>query len=355
MKILFIPEQNERNTIARIPSLMMVLSKRHSLTALPSTLLHSPHPIFDRPFKIVERLAELFKALFLNCDLFDDVDIVFASQGRHALIGSIIAKKLRRPFIFDSHGNPELLCRNLNAGYFFRLRNILPEKNLLGKTKKIITVSETDRIAYIRMGFNENTVEVIPTCVDFDDVNSIAKAEARNMLGLPVDIKIILFLGSYNYFPNLEAANFINDRLAPSFPEAKIILAGRGKLDIPFKDNVDFRGFVDNLGPYISASDICIAPIWRGVGILEKVLQMMAYGKPTVVTPFALLGIPELENNKNCLVADTEAGFADKIRALIAGADLGQSIGDNAKELILKKYNWSLFEEILFRVIESAR
>lgn len=348
MKILFVSGRQRTGTIERIPNLIRILSKRHSVVTLQ--LDTSPKP--KRRFKIGGRLAEFLRALFLNSNSFRDIALVFASQNRYAILGRIVAGKLKRPFIFDSHGNPQALCKDINAGYLFRLRNVLPEKFLVGRVKRLITVSPIDKEAYVNMGFDDASVEVIPTCVNFDDVKKIDRADARNVLKLPADEKVVLFFGSFDYPPNREAAGFINDKLAPSLTETRIILAGSGELKGPIHPNIDFRGFVDELGPYISAADVCIAPVWHGVGILEKVLQMMAYGKATIVTPFAKRGIPELEDGLNCVIASDKNDFVEKTKGLLANPAKGDVYGLRAQDLIMKKYNWSLFEERLFHVIE---
>lgn len=352
MKILFIPYEPRPGTARRIPNLIRILSKRHEVSGLSPVAFKKSLPFLQRPIKMIERIYEPLKFSRMS-EESRGADLIFASQNRYALPAAMIAKRLRLPVVFDSHGNPELLSDDIGAGFFFRFRNVFPEKRLAGKIRCLITVSALDRDAYIRMGFDANLIEVVPTCINFEDVRRASRDEARDILGLPPDQPIILFFGSYSYAPNEEAVDFINGGIAPALPQAKIILAGSGSLKGPLRFNVDFRGFVDNLGAYILAADICIAPIWHGVGILEKVLLMMAHGRPTVTTPFAKRGIPELADGKNCFIASDGAEFINRIKMLLDNPAAALGAGEAAGELIRQNYSWPLYEERIFHAIEG--
>lgn len=351
MKILFMPDTGTAGTAERIPNLKRILSKRHSIIGVrPVALKGSSRSRF---LKFIERVYEPLKLREI-CSHLQDIDLIFASQNRYALPARMIAEKLKRPLVFDSHGNPELLCANMNAGPVFRMRNVYPERKLLERARRIITVSEIDKAAYVKMGFAADGIDVIPTCINFDEVRITSKKQAREELWIAHERPIVLFFAAYTYAPNMEAVRYINTELAPAIPHADIFLAGRGDIRDEHAGNVTYKGFVEDLGLLISAADICIAPIWHGVGILEKVLQMMAYAKPTVVTPFAKLGIPELDDGRNCFFADTKEAFTQKVASLLEAPDSAQQTGENGAKLISERYNWPLYEEQLFRAIERS-
>lgn len=350
MKILFIPYTPRMGTAERIPNLIRILSKKHIVEGLPPVHLDSSFEFMGPLYRMCERIYEPFKMKWLS-HKYPDVDLIFASQNRHALPAAMIAKKLGKPLIFDSHGNPKLLCDNLKAGPLFKIRNILPEKYLRGRIKKLITVSRHDADAYMKMGFDKDVIEVIPTCIDFDDVKINPQQECRNLLNLSQKKIIILFFASFNYKPNAEALTYINRILAPAIPFAEIIVAGSGKIQERLRPNIRALGFLDDLSVAINAADLCIAPIWHGVGILEKVLLMMSYSKPTIVTSLAKYGIPELKHGVNCLMANNEYDFTISVKQLLADITKGESVGRNAGKLIFDKYNWLNYEERLFDII----
>ena len=98
-------------------------------------------------------------------------------------------------------------------------------------------------------------------------------------------------------------------------------------------------GFVDALHLWISASDICIAPLWSGVGILTKVIDMMSYGKPTIVSPLALEGMPDLLPGSNCLLGKDRADFAAQVLRSLSDDALAQRISVEGRELIARSYS----------------
>lgn len=116
----------------------------------------------------------------------------------------------------------------------------------------------------------------------------------------PLDLKKkkeIIFFGNLSYSPNTAAVNFIAGKLAKelrkSLPNYKIVIIGRldEKSRFTINNNVEFKGFVNNLNYIINQSRVAIFPIFFGTGIKNKVLESLATGIPIVATDVALEGI----------------------------------------------------------------
>lgn len=127
----------------------------------------------------------------------------------------------------------------------------------------------------------------------------------------------ILFVGNCSWRPNLLAAQWIVEELAPklrsTMPANRIRLAGSGTE--AFSDaapNVDGMGFVEDLGGEYDRALCSVAPVWTGSGINVKVLESLAYGVPVVGTAFARRGI----ESGAYLEAESAADFAARIRKL---------------------------------------
>jgi glycosyltransferase involved in cell wall biosynthesis len=100
-----------------------------------------------------------------------------------------------------------------------------------------------------------------------------------------------------------------------------------------------YMGFVDDVNLWLAAADISIAPLWKGLGILTKVVEALSAGLPTVVTELALPGIPELEDGLNCLVAKDKEAFEEQVRKLVLDKRMRSEMSANAKQLIRAKYS----------------
>lgn len=107
----------------------------------------------------------------------------------------------------------------------------------------------------------------------------------------------ILFFGNLSYAPNIEALNFIVQKISPliqqSHPSVKIVIAGKSNTRFTsLPSNVEHLGYVDDLFDLITRSRLTLFPLFFGTGIKNKVLEAFATGNAILATPVALEGIP---------------------------------------------------------------
>jgi glycosyltransferase involved in cell wall biosynthesis len=239
----------------------------------------------------------------------------------------------------------------------FTKANVVLERIIGGMATRMLVVSEVDRRAYQSLGLSENKIMVLPTCADMDQVKrkTMTRSEARRLLGIEDRQKVILFFGTLNYRPNLLSAKYVVEQLAPKingFDDTRIYIAGSGTFSYSIPQNVRFLGFVPDIYAWLAASDVCIAPIWEGVGILTKVIDMLSMGTPTVVSPLAIEGIPELENRVNCLIGKDPEDFATQLICLLADTQLQARLGAEGRKLVESKYSWKMTAPLLFQMLE---
>jgi len=111
----------------------------------------------------------------------------------------------------------------------------------------------------------------------------------------------VVFVGSFQYPPNVRAFEYICSKLAPrlsqSEAQAQILVAGLGSE--PFAknlpDNVQVLGTVDDLDGLLYASAVGIAPMDVAGGTSGKVVDFMLHGLTTVATPEAVQGVENSE------------------------------------------------------------
>ena len=118
-------------------------------------------------------------------------------------------------------------------------------------------------------------------------------------------------------------------------------------------DGVRMLGFVPELAPWLSAADVCVAPTWRGVGILTKVIDMLSAGRATVVSPLALDGMPELEDGQNCLVGRDPEHFSRQVARLLEDEELRERLGRNGRRLVEERYCWGVVGVRLRRLLDD--
>lgn len=159
-----------------------------------------------------------------------------------------------------------------------------------------------------------------------DEEKSKAAIFLRQHHGIKNEEKILLFNGSLNYFPNIEAVNYILDSINPlllkiSGFKYKIIICGKG-LPASFKELTDYKdrniiyaGFVDYINIYFKGSDIFLNPVISGGGIKTKLVEALGNGLTSVSSDTGAFGIPKnISAKKLSVVKDYDwDAFADAI------------------------------------------
>ena len=171
----------------------------------------------------------------------------------------------------------------------------------------------------------------IPYGFELDRIPSAQeKLDAKNFLrmqyAIAADEKILLFNGTLNYKPNLDAIDVILEKINPILLKNpgfkyKLIICGK---DLPrsyqelaaYKNrNIVYAGFVDDIIPYFKGADIFINPVIDGGGIKTKLVEALGYNLDVVTTAEGAAGVPiNITGNKMSVIRQSNwESFAQKI------------------------------------------
>lgn len=152
------------------------------------------------------------------------------------------------------------------------------------------------------------------------DVASLAPS------GPPSGERTVVFCGVMNYPPNVEAARLLSRAIWPgvrrTFPDATLMLVGSS----PTKEvqamhapaqGIVVTGAVPDVRPYLWRAAVAAAPLFTARGIQNKVLEAVAAGLPTVVTPNLMESLPP-PVARACVSAPDVQGLTDAIVSLLA-------------------------------------
>jgi glycosyltransferase involved in cell wall biosynthesis len=156
----------------------------------------------------------------------------------------------------------------------------------------------------------------------------------------------LLFLASYQYQPNLQAANFLIEKIWPhiyrEMPTAKLIVAGRESQKIRSYSQqpagVEFTGFVEDLEALYRQSRVVCCPILSGGGTRIKMVEAAAYGKPIVSTAIGAEGLLTLDG-KDFLMRDNPREFAAACVELLKNSQLCKELGTSVRKVALDHYD----------------
>jgi glycosyltransferase involved in cell wall biosynthesis len=178
---------------------------------------------------------------------------------------------------------------------------------------------DPDLCTVITYGFE---LSAVPGTAD----KQAAKAEICQTHSIQDDNRLLLFNGTLNYKPNLDALITILEKINPTLLASanfkyNIIICGN-KLPAEYKGLIDhkekniiYAGFVDDINLYFKGCDIFINPVIEGGGIKTKVVEALGNDLSVVSTISGAIGIPaEITGDKMRIIADEDwAAFAKQI------------------------------------------
>lgn len=222
------------------------------------------------------------------------------------------------------------------------------ERRTMRKFDTVFTLSEFDH-RYLRAMQPSQSVRTIPIPAGLD-ITDKAYEPAKNT---------ILFLASYKYRQvNVEAALWFYRDVFPlvrtEIPDARFIIAGYGPPEeltsLAERDpQVLVPGFVDDIDRCYKEAALFVAPILTGGGIIVKILDALAAGRPVVTTSYGNEGIGAVPG-RDLLVADDPAGFAEGVVRLLTETEYAKGIADNGREFVKKNYS---LESVIDRIESS--
>ena len=137
---------------------------------------------------------------------------------------------------------------------------------------------------------------------------------------------ILLFNGTLNYKPNLDALHIILEKINPllllSGLEYTIIICGRdlpdslNGLEAYSGKNVVYAGFTEDISVYFKGADIFINPVVDGGGIKTKLVEAIGYGTRAVSTENGSIGVTK-EDTGDLLHITGNAGWQEFAAAII--------------------------------------
>ena len=266
-----------------------------------------------------------FKTLVL------DYDVVHAHYTPHSTLLPALLKCIKKkPFVITFHGSDLYLLPFKNKLLFIAF------KYVVSKADKIIVRSTAMKRMMEEMGIFPSKIAFIGAGVDTSIFYPRNKNKMREMLKIPKNKKIVLFVGRLS---QRKGVNLIYE-CAKKMPSVLYILIGNG----PIKENISNCLFTgsrphEEIPLWMAAADIFVLPSYSE-GLPNVVMEALSTGVPAIVT-----NIPgNLE-----LVRDGETGFIvpigdvnairEKISYLIENEDIVKKMGKEGRKDMVERYD----------------
>lgn len=210
------------------------------------------------------------------------------------------------------------------------------ERQVVGAARKVVALTEDD--AKVLAAYSRQPIAVV---VNGTDTEAFAEVVADPGAGR------ILFVGNFEYAPNIDAVEWLLDEIMPAIwaaaAQTRLCLCGYA-LPTHWAERwpdarIEWRGFVPSLQPVQAKSSLFLAALRDGGGSKLKVLEAMAAGLPVVATAQAVSGLDVQRGTHYQGGGDTAALVAATLQ-LLADPQLAHATGEAGRGYVRAQHDW---------------
>jgi len=262
------------------------------------------------------------------------------------LLARIVEPRGRRvPMVQHHHKLDTVLYDTLNAGrgphrYFDLWKLNRLEAESARRYRHHLTCSEEDA-RILRERYGALDCHAVPSGFDPDFFRPPDPAPLR-------DPQTLLFLGSMNYGPNVDAVlRFAREclpELRTRHPGVRMQIVGGDPLPevrALSGPDVEVTGGVPDVRPYLARCGQLVVPLRIGGGTRLKIVEALAMGAPVVSTHIGAEGLG-LEDGRDLLLAADAPALTDAISAGIRDPRAGERRAAHGQRAVHDRYRWEV-------------
>ncbi|MCL6477727.1 MAG: glycosyltransferase family 4 protein [Peptococcaceae bacterium] len=301
----------------------------------------------------------------ISYDLFrmpdHDADVAHAhfSTPPAELAGKLYAQRKKIPFVLTYHGDWQESFGSPLRRALLTIYNKHFINRLLSFADVIICPSEYYIEESRFLNGYEKRIIVVPNGIDLESYNiGHSKSRCREILNLPIDKKIILFVGNLIPYKGPDVLIKAMEKIVKICPETFLVMVGDGLMRSELQNtalkhnlmkNIRFAGYVDGNEKllYYKASDIFVLPSTMNTEVFPIVLlEASASELPIVVSDLNTFKCI-IRDGHNGIVAkkNNEIDLASKIINLVSEPKECLRLGQNARKKV-NDYTWEKISKI---------
>jgi len=158
----------------------------------------------------------------------------------------------------------------------------------------------------------------------------------------------LVFTGNMGYPPNIQAAEFLVNKIIPLVLEKrsdlKVLIAGANptmRVMVLRSPHIEVSGWVPDMREAYARAKIFIAPMQLGTGLQNKLLEAMAMKIPCITSSLANQAL-NAKAGEEILVGETPQEYTHHILTLLKDETSAASIAEKGYQFVLKNYSWEV-------------
>jgi len=319
--------------------------------------------------ELINLLDEFYQNFLIFTNFENPYSLFHGHYWDGGFVGKLAADQFKKPLVVNFHSlglirqetQKKYLKDQNEYEYFVKRLNI--ENEIIKSSSKIISLAETEKETLIQLyGAPKEKCLVIPGGTDIKQWNiKITKEKAREIIGLPKDIFLLLYVGRLEWRKGIGTLIATVGKLKNEIPNLKLFIVG-GKIfgknknqddfkeyerlkNVALKEGVEnlikFVGMIQhsNLPVFYKTADILVIPsYYEPFGLVA--LEGMAAKVPIIASDVGGLA-KIIEDQKTGLLAEPRNvdSLKEKILTLYQNKKLGETLVNNAFEFV-KNYSW---------------
>jgi sugar transferase (PEP-CTERM/EpsH1 system associated) len=239
--------------------------------------------------------------------------------------------------------------------YALEARRLLPLEVALAESSDACLVSTNQEAEDIRDRGHPRRLEVLTNGSPWEQfVDVPAPSEAGPVVG---------FLGQMDYPPNIQAVRHLAQEVLPiirrTVPTARLSIMGRAPTaevrGLAREGAVEVTGAVDSIPEALGGVRVFCAPLDRGRGIPNKILEALSAGRATVISSWAAKALDGVVG-EHYLVADGVEERAQVLADLLADPMRCDELGAAGRLYVQQHHDWKdVLDRLEILVREVAR
>jgi glycosyltransferase involved in cell wall biosynthesis len=277
-------------------------------------------------YSVAERYIHLIRSVAPNAKiLFCNADLHFLREMRHAI----------------ANGDKALLAKSVQTRE--------AELAVMRHVDVTLSYTEVEQAVILSHNLDSSKVARCPWVIEVPE--RVPGFRTR---------KAIAFLGNFRHPPNAEAVTFfakdVMPLLAKRLPGVTFHVYGSNApaaLKELASETVRIEGYIPKTSDAYDTCRIFVAPLRSGAGIKGKVIDALAHGAPTVLSPLAAEGIG-IRHGKEALIADKPEEWVNAIAEIYDDEKRWCAISEAARSFAGEQYSAARGLRLMRSALEQA-